>query len=132
MPMDSPTKNRLLVVDDEDLLRSSLVKLLAMEGYSVLSASDGNEALMLIKENKFQLIITDLKMPGMSGMELIEEVRKLSPDTKVVILTAHGEWNTYLEALEKEVFEYLNKPINKDDLFYAVKRALSGPSIAEK
>ena len=126
------SKNRLLVVDDEDLLRSSLVKLLTMEGYSVLSAPDGNEALRLIKENKFQLIITDLKMPGMSGMELIEEVRKLSPDTKVVILTAHGEWNTYLEAMEKGAFEYLNKPINKDDLFYAVKRALLGSSIAGK
>lgn len=130
--MVCPGKNRLLVVDDEDLLRSSLVKLLTMEGYSVLSAPDGNEALMLIKDNKFQLIITDLKMPGMSGMELIEEIRKLSPDTKVIILTAHGEWNTYLDALEKGACEYLNKPINKDDLFAAVKRALLGSSISEK
>ena len=130
--MDCQAENRLLVVDDEDLLRNSLLKLLTMEGYSVLSASDGNEALGLIKENKFQLVITDLKMPGMSGMELIEEVRKLSPDTKVIILTAHGEWNTYLEAMEKGAFEYLNKPINKDDLFAAVKRALLGFSIAEK
>ena len=117
-------ENRLLVVDDEDLFRNSLVKLLTMEGYSVLSASDGNEALGLIKENKFQLVITDLKMPGMNGMELIQEIQKLSPDTKVVIITAHGEWNTYLEAMERGAFEYLNKPINKDDLFYAVKRAL--------
>ncbi len=126
--MDCQAENRLLVVDDEDLLRNSLLKLLTMEGYSVLSASDGNEALGLIKENKFQLVITDLKMPGMSGMELIEEVRKLSPDTKVIILTAHGEWNTYLEAMEKGAFEYLNKPVNKDDLFAAVKRALLGSS----
>ena len=117
-------ENRLLVVDDEDLFRNSLVKLLTMEGYSVLSASDGNEALGLIKENKFQLVITDLKMPGMNGMELMQEIQKLSPDTKVVIITAHGEWNTYLEAMERGAFEYLNKPINKDDLFYAVKKAL--------
>ena len=125
-------ENRLLVVDDEDLFRNSIIKLLTMEGYSVLSASDGNEALGLIKENKFQLVITDLKMPGMSGMELIHEIQKLSPDTKVVVITAHGEWNTYLEAMERGAFEYLNKPINKDDLFYAVKRALLGFSIAEK
>ena len=117
-------ENRLLVVDDEDLFRNSLVKLLTMEGYSVLSASDGNEALGLIKENKFQLVITDLKMPGMNGMELMQEIQKLSPDTKVVIITAHGEWNTYLEAMERGAFEYLNKPINKADLFYAVKKAL--------
>lgn len=122
--MISRDENRLLVVDDEDLLRNSLVKLLTMEGYSVLSASDGNEALGLIKENKFQLVITDLKMPGMSGMELIHEIQKLSPDTKVVVITAHGEWNTYLEAMERGALEYLNKPINKDDLFYAVKKAL--------
>ena len=89
-----------------------------------MSASDGNEALVLIKENKFQLVITDLKMPGMSGMELIHEIQKLSPDTKVVVITAHGEWNTYLEAMERGAFEYLNKPINKDELFYAVKKAL--------
>mgnify|MGYP001559091717 FL=1 len=95
-----------------------------MRGYSVLSAADGIEALKLIKENKFQLVITDLKMPGMNGMELIHEVRKLSPDTKVVVITAHGEWNTYLEAMERGAFAYLNKPINKDELFYAVKKAL--------
>ena len=115
---------KLLVVDDEDLFRNSLVKLLTMEGYSVLSASDGNEALGLIKENKFQLVITDLKMPGMNGMEIMREIQRLSPDTKVVIITAHGEWNTYLEAMERGAFEYLNKPINKADLFYAVKKAL--------
>lgn len=122
--MVSLNENRLLVVDDEDLLRTSLVKLLTLRGYYVLSAPDGNEALRLIKENRFQLIITDLKMPGMDGMELIQEVQKLSPDTKVVVITAHGEWNTYLEAMGKGVFEYLNKPFKKDELLTVVKKAL--------
>ena len=122
--MDCQTEKKMLVVDDEDLLRNSLIKLLTLRGYSVSSAADGNEALRLIKENRFQLVITDLKMPGMNGMELIQEIQKLSPDTKVVVITAHGEWNTYLEAMERGAFAYINKPINKDELFSAVKRAL--------
>ena len=115
---------RLLIIDNEDEFRISISGFLSGKGYEVASAADGTEALRSLNENKFDLVIAELKMPGLNGIEFLREVQRVSPQTKVVVLTSCGEWLSYLDALEAGAVEYINKPIKEDELLSAVRRVL--------
>ncbi len=103
---------RILVVDDEEGVRSYVAEALEIDGHDVTSASDGEHALERLRERSFDLLITDLKMPGIDGLELMKRVRSEQPDVEIVMLTAHGTVETAVEAMKLGAFDYLQKPIS--------------------
>ncbi|HEY2410085.1 MAG TPA: sigma-54 dependent transcriptional regulator [Polyangiaceae bacterium] len=118
------SKAKILVVDDEASARNGLVKLLSQEGYSVDAAGDGVEALELVNEKAPALVITDLKMPNMDGMQLLAKIRETNQALPVVVATAFGEVSTAVAAMRAGAEDYLTKPIDFDALLLTVERTL--------
>ena len=115
---------RILVVDDDDNLRWVLQTQLEQMGYAVITAADGPTALGLIDKEPPALVLTDLKMPGMSGMELLEQIRRDYPEIPVLIITAFGTIQSAVQAMRSGAYDYLTKPIDYDELGIAVSRVL--------
>jgi DNA-binding NtrC family response regulator len=111
---------RILVVDDEASLRSVLAKLLSEEGHEVVEASSGEEALEYIKKEYFHLVITDLKMSGMSGSDLMKVVRKLNPDIQFIIITSYASLNTAITAVRLGAYDYLTRPFDDVEIVSTV------------
>ena len=107
---------RILVVDDEENARIALSKILTREGYDVVSAANGYEALNYLRGKDVDLIITDINMPEMNGMAFLRELNKVHPASNVIMITAYGEVESYIEAMDLGVFEYINKPVKIDEL----------------
>lgn len=103
--------SRLLVVDDEEGIRSFIAEVLELDGYTVSTASNGREALDQLEEQVFSLLLTDLRMPRMDGMELIKRAKALQPELVVIVLTAHGTVDTAVEAMKYGAFDFLQKPL---------------------
>jgi len=97
----------ILIVDDEDIIRESLSFVLTKEGYRVQSAANGKEALEKVKAGSFDVVLTDLEMPEMKGIELLENITRFSPETMVVIITAYGSIETAIAALRKGAIDYI-------------------------
>ncbi len=114
----------LLVVDDEPQMLIAIDETLRRIGYSVTTAANGLEALRRLKERYYRLVITDMRMPEVSGMELLHKVRVLSPQTPVVLLTAYGTVQNAVEAMRDGAFDYLLKPFSSESLERVVRRAL--------
>ncbi len=115
----------ILVVDDEKNIREGLGRSLEMDGYNILLAGNGKEGLELININEIDLVISDLKMPEMSGDELLEKITASNPTVPVIILTGHGTIESAVNAMRDGAFDFLTKPVNLDRLSLLVKRALS-------
>ena len=113
---------RILVVDDEQIIRESLSFILKKEGYSVEEAGNGKDALAKHESNAFDIIITDIEMPEMKGVDLLKQIRQRTPQALVVIITAFGSVETAVQALREGAADYILKPINFDDLLYRVKK----------
>jgi two-component system response regulator AtoC len=116
---------RLLVVDDEEGVRTFLADALSDAGYTAAQAADGEAALALLGTTSFHVVLTDLRMPGVDGMALLQTIRRESPDTEVIVLTAHGSIENAVEAMKHGAFDYLQKPISSPAaLRLTVARAL--------
>src|SRR5499426_474781 len=115
---------RILVVDDEELNRDLLQQILEREGYQVASAAKGQEALALLRQEMFHVVLTDLKMPGMTGVEVIRELKMLAPSTMGIIHTAYGSVETAVEAMKAGAYDYVTKPVRRDELLVVIQRAL--------
>ncbi|RPI06916.1 MAG: sigma-54-dependent Fis family transcriptional regulator [Ignavibacteriae bacterium] len=113
---------RILVVDDEQIIRESLSFILRKEGYHVEEAVNGKDALAKHEANPADIIITDIEMPEMKGVDLLKQIRQRTPQTLVVIVTAFGSVETAVTALREGAADYILKPINFDDLLYRVKK----------
>ncbi|NIO38460.1 response regulator, partial [Candidatus Bathyarchaeota archaeon] len=100
-------KTKLLVVDDEDIVRESLCDWLSSVGYKVLTANCGDEALEVIKHRKVKIMIADLIMPGMDGIELMKKAREIVPTISTVIITAHGTIQTAITAMREGAYDYI-------------------------
>jgi DNA-binding NtrC family response regulator len=125
--MDAPVEpggERILVVDDERSQREILQLILEGEGYRLATAANGALALQALREAEFDLVLTDLKMPGMSGIALLEELLRTAPGACVVLMTAHGSIGTAVDAIKKGAYDYLTKPLDRDQLFIVLRRAL--------
>lgn len=118
-------KFNVLVVDDEKNIRQGLGKALEMDGYDVLLAENGQEALTLLSQDEVDLIVADLRMPKISGEELLKRVVETHPTVPVIILTGHGTIETAVQAMRDGAFDFLTKPVNLDRLSLLAKRALS-------
>src|ERR1700674_2440281 len=119
-----PEKKQVLIVDDEPNLRKILSAQLSRDGYDVLSAEDGEQGLALLREHHIDLVITDLKMPKVDGMQLLREALREDPELPIVMITAHGTIDTAVEALKTGAFDYLTKPFDKDEVRQIVAKAL--------
>lgn len=123
---------RVLVVDDEENLRRVTQMKLQQAGYEAMTASDGQQALEVLARNPHDLIITDLKMPGMSGMDLLRRVREDYPEIIVVVVTAFGTIESAVEAMKLGAHDYIIKPVNADALRLVVSRALEHHRLREE
>lgn len=122
---------KILVVDDDRQMRLDLAEILAMEGYDVDSAGSGEEALELIKETDYDIVLSDLKMPGMSGMELLAHIRKLKLETRVIMITAFATIESAVEAMKRGASDYISKPFKINEIEVAVRRALEEAKFRE-
>ncbi len=128
-PVGSPTGDQqqtILLVDDDNESLQDMSEILRMSGYSVAVFHEAPSALYFANREvrKFDLVITDYRMPGMNGLELVEALRRLLPDVPVIMLTAHGDIDTYFKAFKLGIFEYINKPVNASEFRRIVKVAL--------
>jgi len=114
---------RVLAVDDEERFLTSLAKLLAKKGYQVETATGGAQALSILTDHDVDVMILDVKMPGMDGMTTFKEAKKIRPLMEVIMLTGHATVDTALEAIKIGAFEYLMKPCAIDELIEKVKQA---------
>jgi len=120
-----PVAPRVLVVDDEEIVLVALRETLRRAGYEVVAVSNPKEALVLLTEQSFSVILTDQQMPGMTGLEFLERVRQLQPHAVRILISAVLSLNTLIEAINKgEVFRFLIIPWMREDLLAAVKDAL--------
>lgn len=116
---------RILVVDDEEGARELFHTILTGEGYDVTLASDGEVALGILKNDPHDLVITDIKMPVVDGLQLLQEIRKTGSKTDVIMVTAYGEVETYLKAMSLGAAEYINKPIRIKELKRIVHKVVT-------
>ncbi len=102
---------KLLVIDDEASTRDLLKMSLESDGYTVFVAEDGPKGLEIFARENPPVVLTDIKMPGMDGIEVLRKVKEQSPDTEVIVITGHGEMNLAIQALHLEASDFINKPI---------------------
>ncbi|AUX21801.1 Fis family transcriptional regulator [Sorangium cellulosum] len=125
-----PEKKQILVVDDEANLRRVLSAQLGRDGYEVHTAEDGEEGLAFLKEHHIDLVITDLRMPRVDGMDLLRAALRDDPSRPVVLLTAHGTVDNAVEALKTGAFDYITKPFDQNEVRVVVKKALRTRDLA--
>jgi two-component system response regulator AtoC len=116
--------NKILIVDDELNMRLVLQAMLKKEGYEVAAASDGLEALKMLKTGPFDVVVTDLKMPNLDGLGLLDSMIREYPSVPVIIITAHGTVATAVDALKKGAFDYISKPFEQEDLKNIIQKAI--------
>ena len=115
---------KIIVVDDEKIICSTAKKILEKEGYEVDTFTNSVLALDAIRKNQYDLIVTDLMMEEVSGMDILREVNQNFPQTKVIMLTAYATLEATIEAIREQIYDFFPKPVKIDDLKKSVKRAL--------
>src|SRR5262245_42942586 len=118
-------KSHILVVDDEPVARQSLTDILRLEGYTVNSVPNGQAAVEYVRTHPVELIVVDLRMPGMDGLEVVQVVNQISPETEVILLTAFGTTESAIQALRLRVHDYLLKPAPPAQVLNSVKKGLT-------
>ncbi len=121
--------SRILVIDDERSIRNTLKDILEFEKYQVELAEDGFKALELLKTNDFDVILCDIKMPGMDGIEVLQKVEELKPDTPVVMISGHGNIDTAVESIKKGAFDFIEKPLDLNRLLITLRNAMDKSSL---
>jgi len=118
-------KAKILIVDDEELVRDSLEEILRLEGYEVQAAGNGEAAIQALQRENFDLILLDLKMPGIDGLEVMRTANKIAADTKIIMLTGHGSLESAIDALRQGAHDYILKPAPSGEILSSVARALA-------
>lgn len=113
----------ILVVDDEEMMRNLLEKILSREGYNIITAENGIQALDILHNEKADIIITDMKMPEMNGFELLKHVKKEFPQVGIIVMTAYGDTYSLKDALLLGADEYITKPFKSYEISLVVERA---------
>jgi len=123
---------KILVVDDESTARLLLKKILTAAGYNVSLASNGIEAVKKINNSKYDAVITDLNMPEMSGVELTKKILENEPDMIVILITAFGSIRSAIDSIRSGAFEYLTKPVDKEELLLTLNRGFEKVSLIKE
>ena len=116
--------SRILVIDDERSIRNTLKDILEYEKYEVDQAEDGNKGIELIRSAEYDVVLCDIKMPGLDGIEVLERVVVLTPDTPVVMISGHGNIDTAVESIKKGAFDYIEKPLDLNRLLITIRNAM--------
>ena len=124
--------SKILLVDDEVVFTTNMGKLLTNRGYKVTAANSGDAAIQALEKEQFDVVVLDLKMPGMDGLATLKEIKKLGLFTETLILTGHGSIDTALEAIKLGAYDYLTKPCEIDDLVGKIEGAWQKKEGAEK
>lgn len=119
----------ILIVDDEDAQRSVLKGYLEKKGYRIFSASSGNEGIKIVQNNIIDIILSDFKMPDKTGLEVLEEVKKINPEISFVILTAYGTIENAVKAMRLGAFDYISKPVDLDELDLMIERIIENRNL---
>ena len=115
--------SRVLLVDDETIFTKNMAKLLKFRGYEVAAVNSGDAAIRELEQSRFDVIVLDLKMPGMDGITTLKEIKKLGLFTETLILTGHGSIDTALEAMKLGAYDYLTKPCEIEELVTKIEAA---------
>lgn len=126
------SQERILIVDDEIVERNTLSRILELEGYRVATASSGEEAIELLRSQPFDLMLVDLKMGGMSGMDLLSVAHSEYPSLHVIVLTAHGTMESVIDALRIRVDDYLLKPLRTEEILKSIHKAFYRTTTSSK
>ncbi len=118
------TQGRILIVDDEEQMRDLLTKVLDKNGYQVSAAGDGEQALALLEKEPVDLVVTDVRMPGVSGLEALKAIKELNPEIVVIIMTAFGSIDQAVQAVKDGAYDYINKPFKIDEMLLTIEKAL--------
>jgi two-component system response regulator HydG len=127
-----PAKDRILVVDDESSVTDALALILTEQGYEVATANNGAEAEDYLARRSFNLVFTDLRLPDASGIEILSRVKDETPETEVILMTAHGSLDVTIEAIKRGAFYYLEKPFTPDQVVMLTERALQFASVSRE
>ncbi|GAB4344271.1 MAG: hypothetical protein Kow0099_23570 [Candidatus Abyssubacteria bacterium] len=117
-------RESILLVDDDLEFRKAMKRTFERSGYDITVAADGQEALDLLDTQDFDLIITDLRMPNVNGIQLMEEIRKRKINVPVIFITAFGEVESYMDLMNMGAFDYINKPVKGQDILTVARKAL--------
>ena len=131
-PEETATEASVLVVDDQAPIRESMVITFRREGYAVAAAESGDQALELLAQKPFDLIVTDLRMTGMSGIDVLKKTKELFPDTEVVVMTAYGTIEGAVDAIKSGAYDYLTKPFQPEELTLVAERALERKGLTQR
>ena len=122
----------ILIVDDEEDFRVTLVKRLQKRNFQVFGAESGQKALTLMEAMVFDVVVLDVKMPGMDGIETIREMKKKNPLTEVILLTGHASMESGIEGMKLGAFDYVMKPVNIDELLGKIRQAYERKRVQEE
>src|SRR4030066_1671359 len=125
-------QTRIMVIDDEPLMRITVQDALAAEGYKVTTAETGEKGLTLQRVNPTDILITDLKLPDMDGIQILREVKTISPETQVIMITAYGTIDSAVTAMKEGASDYLTKPFAMDELLLIIRRLLRMKQLEEE
>ncbi|MBN1930967.1 MAG: response regulator [Desulfobacterales bacterium] len=123
--------NKILVIDDEKPTLTMFRFLLSAYGYSVFTAENGEEGLKILEREKCPLVLTDIKMPGMDGIEVLKRIKEMDPRIEVIVVTGHGDMDLAINALNLDATDFINKPVQREALEQALKRAEKRIQLAE-
>jgi len=123
---------KMLIIDDEPLMRITLQDSLVGEGYEVVAAETGRKGVDLLRKNQWDIIITDLKLPDLEGIEILKEAKSLNPSTEVILITAYGSIDSAVSAMKEGASDYLTKPFSMDELLLIIKRLLRMKQLEEE
>jgi two-component system nitrogen regulation response regulator NtrX len=122
----------ILIIDDEKSIRKTLSEILSFEGYKVDEAADGAEGFRLFREKSYDVVLCDIKMPKMDGMEFLEKAKETSPDLPVVMVSGHGNIDTAVEAVKKGAFDYISKPPDLNRLLITIRNAMEKTTLVKE
>ncbi len=125
------SQGRILVVDDKENMLKLFCRILG-DRYEITSAEDGRAGLEAFQEGKFDLVVTDIRMPGLSGMELLQECKRIDPNVVVILMTAYGEVSQAVEAMRCGAYDYITKPFDPDEMVLTIERALEHKTLQER
>src|SRR4051812_227499 len=113
----------VLVIDDEEANRLALERIFVREGWEVRLAADGRQGLEALRDGAVSVVVTDLKMPGMGGMELLRAARQVAPDVQVILVTAYGTIEGAVEAMKEGAYDFVTKPLRRAEVIASVRKA---------
>ena len=116
--------SKILVIDDERSIRNTLKDILEYEKYQVDLAEDGMKGIEKVKSGSYDIVLCDIKMPGMDGIEVMEKLGEISPDTPVVMISGHGNIDTAVESIKKGAFDFIEKPLDLNRLLITIRNAM--------